>query len=1434
MALSDKQGQDSSSASGMTSEDWRQSEKECRSKLCALDSKSHDLANLLQVIKESYGSNARSSTVSMRDFRLSLKRRPFKRKSTITDLFIFPLTLTQFLQELKSPWYRVLYRIDFIAHPNEMVLVLGRPGSGCTSLLKAIAANDIDSFTKVEGDLRYGDLTQHQAIKSPDHDMIYCSDKDIHFPSLTVEQTLKFAISCKTPALFRGWRLQRDYINKMTVMFAQILGLSDAIHQRVGDAAHPGLSIYQKRRLTVGEALACRGNLYCWDNATRGLDASYLGEFTDTVRQWTTSLGTTSFVTENSLPNSVYSHYDKVIVMYHGRQIYYGPTSEAKAYFERMGYVSAPDQQISDFLTSVTSRLSRKKNPDIKRYIPESADEMEKWWQDSDEFKALQDELHSFCQPLENQPREGKWYNRYDHNHFHSHFTVSYPIQVWLCIIRAFQRLRGDFMYQSINVILGSIQGVLNGSMLWDVPQSAAAASPRGGVSFFALLFTTLSCLSDVGFSFANREVIDKQKSYGMAHSSADAIAMFVQLIPVSAIACITFVIPLYFLSDMRREAGPFFILFLFVYMAQLSTITLFRAVGALNRSLLITQSLAGFLAMITLVYSSSLVARPYMPVWFRWISYVNPTFYAYESALSTEFHNRGMECGGPRLIPSGPGYETTFPGGQGCAAPGSSLGETMVQGDVYLKMVYTFSYSHVWRNLGFMIAYISFNLFVNIMGLEFVAPIRRLNHKLIYLRGKLPKELKYVEKSTARDIECRPDDVLPTLDDDWAPPSCTKMFSYFENENVFAWKNLSLQVKKKVDGQKHSTTQLLLDDVFGYIEHGKMTAIMGESGSGKSLLLKTLAHRRDVGVLTGEMLINGAPLDSSFRRQTGYVSQENLFLATDTVRETLYLSACLRRPSSVSEKEKKDYCDEIIRMMEIDAYADAVIGKNASGLTIKQQKQLAIAIELVAKPSLIMFLDEPTSKLDYQSSFAILTMLRDLASAGQMVLCTVHKPPGLLLDMFDRVLLLGNGGKMLYFGDVGPNCQVVVNYFARHGASECKDYESQADYILEVTNEASHKSDINWHEVWQSSPERREAMEAWDRIVNEYSSTPQLSDHQRNELSKKYASSYLTQFRWVYLRTLRCFWRDPIYALAKFFMQISLGLVIGFTYWSPAPNQTQVANGLFVSFFTVVFTSPILSVIQQKAIEGRTVYEASDGPSRTYSWVIMILTEAFVEIPFMWFQAAIMFVAIYFPTRADLSASHAGIFYLSQGVWLQTFVVSFSLMLYYYAPTFDIAVAVANNLNSILCSFCGVQQARNMMPGFWKFLNRVDPYTYYMENMQTSMMHNRPIRCFANEMAHFYPPQGKTCGDYMQQFVEANGGYVEDPNSTTQCAYCLFTKADEFLSTVGVSYNNVGRNVGFFAAYSSFNLLLALGLYWIFRVKKWPRMHRNNRDKPF
>jgi ATP-binding cassette subfamily G (WHITE) protein 2 (PDR) len=86
------------------------------------------------------------------------------------------------------------------------------------------------------------------------------------------------------------------------------------------------------------------------------------------------------------------------------------------------------------------------------------------------------------------------------------------------------------------------------------------------------------------------------------------------------------------------------------------------------------------------------------------------------------------------------------------------------------------------------------------------------------------------------------------------------------------------------------------------------------------------------MGVVTGEMLVDGKPRDISFQRKTGYVQQQDLHLATSTVREALRFSALLRQPRHVSRKEKYGYVEQVLKLLEMDGYANAVVGVPGEG----------------------------------------------------------------------------------------------------------------------------------------------------------------------------------------------------------------------------------------------------------------------------------------------------------------------------------------------------------------------------------------------------------------------------------------------------------------------------------------------------------------------
>jgi len=108
---------------------------------------------------------------------------------------------------------------------------------------------------------------------------------------------------------------------------------------------------------------------------------------------------------------------------------------------------------------------------------------------------------------------------------------------------------------------------------------------------------------------------------------------------------------------------------------------------------------------------------------------------------------------------------------------------------------------------------------------------------------------------------------------------------------------------------------------------------IKGASGAGKTSLLNALANRHEVGVVTGDILVNGRIRPNSFQRQTGYVQQQDIHLLTSTVREALQFSALLRQPENVPKQEKLEYVEDVIRLLEMEPYAGAVIGVQGEGM---------------------------------------------------------------------------------------------------------------------------------------------------------------------------------------------------------------------------------------------------------------------------------------------------------------------------------------------------------------------------------------------------------------------------------------------------------------------------------------------------------------------
>lgn len=523
-----------------------------------------------------------------------------------------------------------------------------------------------------------------------------------------------------------------------------------------------------------------------------------------------------------------------------------------------------------------------------------------------------------------------------------------------------------------------------------------------------------------------------------------------------------------------------------------------------------------------------------------------------------------------------------------------------------------------------------------------------------------------------------------------------------------------------------------------------------------------------------------------------------------------------LRQPASVSKAEKYAYVDEVIKMLNMEDFADAVVGVPGEGLNVEQRKLLTIGVELAAKPKLLLFLDEPTSGLDSQSSWAIVAFLRKLADAGQAVLCTIHQPSAVLFQEFDRLLFLARGGRTIYFGDIGKNSKTLLDYFEGNGARPCDADENPAEYMLEIAN-----GQVDWHARWLESKERSQVEAEIARIQVDMAN--QGSAEQDKSSHAEFAMPFVQQLQEVTIRVFQQYWRMPEYLMAKFVLGIVAGLFIGFSFYRPSNSLAGVQITTFSSFQVISLFATIVQQIQPLFITQRALYEVRERPSKAYSWKAFMIANIIVEIPWNILNGIFCWACFYFPVAGGGQSGEDQVLVLLYTIMLFIYAGSFAAMTIAALPDANTAGALVT-LGMLLCMmFAGVIQTPDALPGFWIFMYVLSPFTYWIAGVTSTMSHGNEIVCSNVEASVFSPPSGQTCGQYLDAFLSGpigSAGRLQNPNDTVDCRYCPAQVADQSLAASGIMYSDRWRNFGIMWAFTIFNILVAVGTYYWFRVR--------------
>ncbi|KAG6331298.1 hypothetical protein ID866_7790 [Astraeus odoratus] len=637
-----------------------------------------------------------------------------------------------------------------------------------------------------------------------------------------------------------------------------------------------------------------------------------------------------------------------------------------------------------------------------------------------------------------------------------------------------------------------------------------------------------------------------------------------------------------------------------------------------------------------------------------------------------------------------------------------------------------------------------------------------------------------------------------------------------YQQDKVFTWENVTYHVPV-ADG-----TRRLLHNVCGYIKPGTLTALMGASGAGrKTTCLDVLSQRKNVGVITGDILINGRPLGTDFVRKTAYAEQMDIHEGTATVREAMRFSAYLRQPVEVPIEEKNQYVEDIIELLELQDLSEALV----FSLSVEARKRLTIAVELASKPALLLFLDEPTSGLDAQSAWNIVRFLRKLADQGQAILCTIHQPSSLLFENFDRLLLLESGGETVYFGDIGKDSHVVREYFARYGA-HCPPYANPAEYMLEAIGAglSPRIGSRDWMDIWLDSPEYKRLREEIDEIRSQALERPAPAQ----EKSRSYATSFLYQLRVVVKRNNIALWRSPDYVFSRLSVHALCSLNVSLSFLQLGNNVRDLQSRVFGIFWLGVLPPIIVAQLEPLFISNRNTF-IREASSRIYSPYVFAIAQLIGEIPYSILSAIVYWALMVYPmgfgkgALTDCAAGQYGnVFQLLITVLMEFFGVSFGQLIAALSPSIHIAVLFNPILGIVLPIFCGVTIPYPTLKPFWRdWAYPLDPYTRSVSAMLSTELHGLPIRCAQNEFVVFNPPTNQTCAEWAGDFVTAFGGYLDDPDATTACHYCHYAVGDEFFLPLNMRFENRWRDALILFSFFVFNFIATIVASRLLRYAK-------------
>lgn len=552
-----------------------------------------------------------------------------------------------------------------------------------------------------------------------------------------------------------------------------------------------------------------------------------------------------------------------------------------------------------------------------------------------------------------------------------------------------------------------------------------------------------------------------------------------------------------------------------------------------------------------------------------------------------------------------------------------------------------------------------------------------------------------------------------------------------------------TVSVTNRVTGQMQQ--KVILKDVNGGFLPARFTAIMGQSGAGKTSLMNLVSEHLESSAnfeRTGDVLINGAKIPRDLMHAiSGFVQQEDVIMDTMTVYEAVMMAATLKLPRDLPHAEKDRRTDELLKILHLHHIRDHQIGSvTQKGISGGEKRRVAVAMEMITNPN-VLFLDEPTSGLDTFHAFGVAKILRSLATSGRTVVSTIHQPSSEIFELFHDLFLLHNGD-VIYAGPAHK----ALDYFSRLDY-HCPKFTNPADFIFMNVLNNNTKGDLlqsieamtateSGSGVEAVDPRIDQLVEAWktseeNKKIDAHLANPQKGGVDPSLLTVK--AGFWVQFWLLASRAMKNVFRNPIVIYARFGQVMFLNCLISVIFFQVAKNQQSVQDREGALFFvgaTGLLESTLgsLAVFFMEKLVFLREYNAG-----MYSLPAYFFSRVLVETPFRCLMPIVGSCVSYWAIGFQHDFHKFSVYVLA-GILLENAGMILGMLEGCLFPDIASVLLVAPVIVITMILMCGYMVNLDSIPSYFAWAPHASPLKYSFGLLVQNEFNDLTLHCSEDE----------------------------------------------------------------------------------------------------